>query len=74
MTGDKYQVFYHLDGGTFPHGDPVDSWQAAKALRGNIFDQNHRVRASWIMRSNPSLGLRTDRYGHTLQRTKYETA
>lgn len=72
MTGDKYRVFYHLDGETVPLGEPVDTWKQAKAMRGNIFDQNKRVRAAWIMRSNPSIGLRQDHYGATLRRTKHD--
>lgn len=72
MIGDQYQVFYHLDGKTYCQGMPLDTWKEAKALRGNVFDQNPRVRAAWVMRSNPSLELRQDRYGHTLRRTKHE--
>lgn len=71
--GDKFTVFYHLDGCTLQCGEPVDTWQQAKANRGNAFSKR-RVRAAWIMRENPSLGARPERYGFTLRRSKYETA
>lgn len=72
MIGDKYQVFYHIHGRTEPHGDPVDTWTEAKEARNTLFFGNGKLRAVWIMRSNPSLGLRPEHYGNTLRRTKYE--
>lgn len=74
MIGDKYQVFYHLDGETVPHGSPVDSWRVAKETRANVFHQNKRVRAVWVMRSNPSLNLQPELRGYTLRRTRHEVA
>lgn len=72
MRGDKYQIFYTSDGSSVLHAT-VDDWGRAKEIRGSLFDGNRRIRAAWIMRTNPSLGLRTEKYGFTLRRTRHET-
>jgi hypothetical protein len=73
MTGDKFQVFYHIAGNTIPHPlGPWDTWRDAKAMRNSSFFDFPEVRAAWIMRTNPSLDLRPEKYGETLRRNKHE--
>jgi hypothetical protein len=71
MTGDKYQVFYSTGGGTILHGT-YDTWPAAREARNELFNSRTNIRACWMMRTNPSLGLQPDKYGTTLRRTKHE--
>jgi hypothetical protein len=66
IDGDKYRVFHSEGGGTIPDG-VKDSWHAAKELRNEVFCREE-VRAVWIMRDNPSLGIRPELYGQTLRR------
>jgi len=69
MLGDKYRIFYHKDGHTISYGDPVDTWKQAKALRGRAFDGIKTAKAVWIMRYNPSLDLKCEKFGFTLSRS-----
>jgi len=71
MHGDHYQVFYSVDGNSMLHAT-VNDWGRAKEIRGSLFDQNRSYRAVWIMRINPSLGLRPEKWGFTLRRTRHE--
>lgn len=73
MRGDKYQIFYSADGDSVLH-ETVDDWGRAKEIRGNLFDQNRRYRAVWIMKTNPKLNLRPEKWGFTLRRTRHEVA
>lgn len=73
MIGDKYHVFYSLGGGTITAG-VFDTWKEAQTERNERFHDNRAVRAAWIMRDNPSLGLRSELRGATLRRTKHEAA
>jgi hypothetical protein len=66
IDGDKYRVFHSEGGGTIPDG-VADTWRAAKELRNEVFSREE-VRAAWVMRDNPSLGLRPELYGNTLRR------
>lgn len=70
MLGDRYQVFAHVDGCTLSIGF-FDTWKQAKAARGNAFHRDD-VKAAWVMRDNPSLGLRQDQYGFTLRKPQHE--
>lgn len=67
--GDKYAVFYSTGGGTL-NGQVWDQWADAKAERDNIFDTVPGVRAVWVMKSNPSLGIAPNLCGFTLRRRK----
>lgn len=70
MIGDKYQVFYCIAGRTVSHpSGPWDAWQDAKAERNHVFYVYPGVEACWIMRSNPSLGLRQEKYGNVMRNT-----
>jgi hypothetical protein len=71
VKGDKYQVFYSVGGNSVLH-ETVDDWGRAKELRGNLFDQNRSYRAVWIMRNNPSLNLRPEKFGFTLRRPEHD--
>lgn len=71
MRGDKYQIFYSESGNSMLH-ETVDDWSRAKDIRDNLFRENRRARAVWIMRTNPAMGLRTDKWGFTLRRTRHE--
>lgn len=73
MRGDRYQIFYSLDGSSVLH-DTVDDWGRAKEIRGTLFDSNRKIRAVWIMRTNPALELRPEKFGFTLRRTRHEMA
>ena len=74
IPGDKFQVFYSITGNTIPHPlGPWDTWRDAKAMRNSSFFDFPEVRAAWVMRSNPSLGLMPEKYGETLRRNKHET-
>lgn len=72
MIGDKYQIFYSVNGNSVLH-ETVDDWWRAKETRGSLFDSDTKIRAVWIMRSNPSLDLRPEKFGFTLRRTRHET-
>lgn len=71
MLGDKYQIFYSLDGHSVLH-ETADTWPRAKDVRNEVFHGNGKIRAAWIMRSNPSLDLPPRRYGNTMRRTRKE--
>lgn len=43
-----------------------------KEKRNELFFCDGQLRSTWIMRNNEGMGLRTERYGHTLRRTKHE--
>jgi hypothetical protein len=49
-----------------------DTWPAAREARNALFSSRTDVRACWMMRVNPSMGLQPDKYGATLRRTKHE--
>lgn len=71
MRGDKYQIFYSEGSNSVLH-ETVDSWGRAKEIRGNLFDQNRSYRAVWVMRINPAMNLRPEKWGFTLRRNRYE--
>ncbi len=71
LLGDKYQVFHSIDGHTIPHPlGPWDAWRDAKVMRNSSFFDFPEVRAAWVMRSNPGLGIVQEKYGETLRRKK----
>lgn len=75
MIGDRYSVFYQLRSApaeTVPAG-VHDVWKLAKAERDRIFNEDQNVTRAWIIRSNPSLNLRTDKRGFTMERFHYSS-
>lgn len=74
VSGDQYQIFYSESGrnGNSVLHATVDDWGRAKEIRGSLFDQNRKYRAVWVMRVNPALGLRPEKWGFTLRRPKHE--
>lgn len=71
MTGDKYQVFTATERRSGLVAT-YDTWSEAKEKRNELFFGDGQLRSAWIMRNNEGMGLRTERYGHTLRRTKHE--
>jgi hypothetical protein len=69
MVGDKYHVFTSVNNFTYPDG-VFDSWREAKEARNAAFFASESVKSAWIMRSNPSLNLRQDKYGHTMRKER----
>ena len=70
MLGDRYHVFTSTGCYTTPVA-VFDTWQAAKEVRNEAFFRNADVQSAWIMRSNPKLNLRPDKYGNTLRKEKH---
>lgn len=69
MLGDKYQVFTSTSNHTYPDGI-FDTWREAKEARNDKFFNDDSVQSAWIMRSNPGLNLRQDKYGATMRKDK----
>ena len=70
MLGDKYQVFTSTGNYTHPEGT-FDTWREAKEVRNDRFFHDEQVQSAWIMRCNPSMNLRQDKYGYTLRKEKH---
>lgn len=71
LPGDRYRVFYcavEAPNSTVPAGT-FYSWAEAKRERNGIFGSGAAV-AVWIMRDNPSLGSRPEKFGAKMERTK----
>lgn len=70
MDGDLYHVRYRLvtDRGTYTAEAVFDNWADAKEHRNHMYFNFPNVSHVWIERSNPSLGLQTERRGEVMKR------
>ena len=73
MIGDRYQVFT-ADARNSTLRATCDTWAEAKEKRNELFYADKKLRAAWVMRINPSMDLRPERWGFTMRRNKHEVA
>ena len=73
MSGDMYQVFTADARNSTLHAT-YGTWAEAKEKRNELFFADRKLRAAWVMRINPSMDLRPERWGFTMRRTRHEAA